>query len=73
MAAASPNALTGAAKCNAQGVCNLGDPDGGGEANLVVNVGQQRICYGLTAYVRLSRWRGARAVVHTGPALIASA
>lgn len=40
--------LTGAAECNTQGVCNLGDPDGSGDASLVVNVGQQRICYELT-------------------------
>jgi hypothetical protein len=40
--------LTGAAECNPQGTCNLGDPNGSGEASLVVNVGQQRICYELT-------------------------
>ena len=37
--------LNGAQECNASGVCNLGDPDGSGTANLVVNLGQQRICY----------------------------
>ncbi len=41
-------ALTGAAECNAVGVCNLGDPDGSGTASLRLNPGQEEICYELT-------------------------
>jgi len=40
-------ALTGAAECNAVGVCNLGDPDGSGTASLRLNPGQEEICFEL--------------------------
>ena len=56
--------LTGAAECNAQGICDLGDPDGSGEARVVVNVGQQRICYELT--VRYIVLPAAAAHIHIG-------
>ena len=58
--------LTGAAECNAGGTCNLGDPDGSGEANLVVNVGQNRICYELT--VRNITLPASAAHIHIGAA-----
>ena len=40
--------LTGAEECNAQGVCNQGDPDGTGTFSGRVNVGQRELCYTLT-------------------------
>jgi CHRD domain len=41
--------LTGAEEVNAQGVPNQGDPDGSGFATLIVNPGQEEICYELSA------------------------
>lgn len=40
--------MTGAAEVNASGVPNQGDPDGTGTARIIVNSGQQRVCYELT-------------------------
>ena len=40
-------ALTGAAECNAVGVCNLGDSNGSGTASLRLNPGQEEICFEL--------------------------
>ena len=41
--------LSGANECNSAGTCNLGDPDGTGTAHVTVNVGQQRVCWSMTA------------------------
>jgi len=41
--------LNGANECNASGTCNLGDTDGTGTAHVVVNLGQQRVCWTMTA------------------------
>ena len=40
--------MDGAQECNTSGTCNVGDPDGTGTATMVINIGQQRICYELT-------------------------
>lgn len=57
--------LTGAAECNAAGVCNLGDPDGTGTADVTVNVGQQRVCWDITVSNISAPQRGH---IHRGPA-----
>jgi hypothetical protein len=41
--------LNGANECNSSGTCNLGDSDGTGTAHITVNVGQQRVCWSMTA------------------------
>ena len=42
-------ALNGANECNSSGTCNLGDTDGTGTAHIVVNYGQNRVCWSMTA------------------------
>src|SRR5215211_1822397 len=39
--------LTGANECNTSGVCNQGDPDGTGTAEITVNPGQHRVCWNI--------------------------
>ena len=41
--------LNGANECNSAGTCNLGDSDGTGTAHVTINVGQQRVCWKMTA------------------------
>lgn len=57
--------LNGANECNASHVCNLGDPDGTGTAHIVVNVGQQRVCWSMTANNIAAP---TRSHIHRGPA-----
>ena len=57
--------LNGANECNAAHVCNLGDPDGTGTANIEVNVGQQRVCWEITVNNISAPLRGH---IHKGPA-----
>jgi hypothetical protein len=41
--------LNGAEECNAAGVCNQGDLDGSGLAQITLNAGQGSVCWELTA------------------------
>jgi hypothetical protein len=61
--------LTGAAECNAAGVCNLGDPDGSGTASLRLNPGQEEICFELRVSDIALPATGAH--IHRAPAGIA--
>ena len=57
--------LNGANECNTAGVCNLGDPDGTGTAHVTINVGQQRVCWSMTAN---NIDPPTRSHIHRGPA-----
>ena len=58
--------MDGEQECNTAGVCDVGDQDGSGTANVVVNVGQRRICYELTVEDILLPASGAH--IHVAPA-----
>ena len=57
--------LSGANECNSAGTCNLGDSDGTGTAHVTVNVGQQRVCWSMTANNIAAP---TRSHIHKGPA-----
>jgi len=57
--------LSGANECNSAGTCNLGDPDGTGTAHVTINVGQQRVCWSMTANNIAAP---TRSHIHKGPA-----
>lgn len=57
--------LSGANECNSAGTCNLGDTDGTGTAHVTVNVGQQRVCWSMTASNIAAP---TRSHIHRGPA-----
>jgi hypothetical protein len=57
--------LNGANECNASGTCNLGDSDGTGTAHIVVNYGQNRVCWSMTANNIAAP---TRSHIHRGPA-----
>jgi len=57
--------LNGASECNSSGTCNLGDPDGTGTAHVTINVGQQRVCWTMTAN---NIDAPTRSHIHRGPA-----
>jgi hypothetical protein len=57
--------LNGANECNAAGTCNLGDTDGTGTAHIVVNYGQNRVCWTMTANNIAAP---TRSHIHKGPA-----
>jgi CHRD domain len=60
--------MNGAEECNAAGVCNLGDADGSGLAQITLNAGQGSVCWELTA---MNITPATAAHIHRAPAGLA--